>query len=87
MCTITLTYDPEDKQAQQSLAALLSTGLFTQVTSDSLLDPLTDEHDAWLFEDHGDMPLPKDKELFTPEEAYDIIMDDIRKIYEQKYAV
>lgn len=37
--------------------------------------------------DEDELPLPADKELFTPEEAYDIIMDDIRKIYEQKQII
>ena len=38
MCTITLSYNDKDKVAMEKLAALLSSGLFTQVeTGDDLL--------------------------------------------------
>ena len=34
MCTITLTYDPNNALARRKLAALLATGLFSELTPD-----------------------------------------------------
>lgn len=86
MCTVTLSYDSNNAQAQRQLTALLATGLFIQV--DPKENPSIDFNDPWLYEDHGDKPaLPKGKETFTPEEAYEIIMNDIRHIYSEDYAI
>lgn len=80
MCTITLSYDKKDAVAREKLAILLSSGLFTQLDESSDLD--IDYNDPWLYEDHGDLPsLPEGKDSFTPEEAFDLIINDIRKIY------
>jgi len=80
MCTITLSYDKKDAVAREKLAILLSSGLFTQLDESSDLD--IDYNDPWLYEDHGDLPpLPEGKDSFTPEEAFDLIIKDIRKIY------
>lgn len=47
-----------------------------------------DYSDPWLYEDHGDLPqLPEGKESYTPEEVLDIIVKDVRKIYEEGDAV
>lgn len=80
MCTITLSYDKKDAVAREKLAILLSSGLFTQLDESSDLD--IDYNDPWLYEDHGDLPpLPEGKDSFTPEEAFDLIINDIHKIY------
>lgn len=86
MCTVTLSYDENNALARQKLTALLASGLFMQL--DKQNDSGIDNNDPWLYEDHGDLPtLPEGKESFTPEEAYDLIMSDIRKIYAEDYAV
>ena len=58
--------------------------LFDAVSQDLAID----YSDPWLYEDHGDLPpLPAGKETFTPEEVLDIIMKDVRHIYETEDAV
>ena len=82
MCTVQLTYDPNNALAQKSLAALLATGQF-------IADEATQERfsidcsDPWLYEEGGDLPPLPEKESFTPEEVIDIITKDIRRIYEE----
>ena len=84
MYTVTLSYDKNNALAQQQLAALLATGLFEAVKDVEEEFPGLEYSDPWLYEDHGDMPqLPKDKDTFTPEEALEIILDDIRKMYKE----
>ena len=46
-------------------------------------DPDIDFSDHWLYENHGDLPLHEEKETYTPEEVLDLILKDIRKIYEE----
>ncbi len=82
MCTITLTFDPNNVLAQESLAALLATGQFK--TDEATKERFGIDYSApWLYEDHGDFPPLPEKESFTPEEALDIILKDIRQIYEE----
>lgn len=81
MCTVTLSYNPKDAEARRSLASLFSTGRFVLEKGDDSL--LIDYSDPWLYEDHDDLPpLPEGKETFTPEEALELILNDIRGIYE-----
>lgn len=89
MCVVTLSYKKNDALAQQALATLLSTGLFTELNRTDDEEVLSiDETDPWLFEDHGDLPsLPDGKGYFTPEEALDLVLKDIRDIYEVRDAV
>lgn len=92
MCTVTLSYDKKNAQARQQLAALLATGLFTELQLDDHNDvdefPGLDYNDPELWKEDEDMPsLPEDKETLTPEELYKIVMTDIRKIYEEDVAV
>ena len=90
MCTVTLTYDSNNVLAQQEVAKLRATGLFIDIREDKSKEefPGLDYNDPYLWEDHEDMlPLPKGKDTFTPEEAYKIIMADIRKIYDEDDAV
>ena len=77
------------------LAEMLASGLFIfdETTDNSLnrphrdIDSLIDYSDPWLFEEDSDMPpLPECKETFTPEEALEIILKDIRQIYEKEDA-
>ena len=83
MCTITLSYDKNDKIASAKLAALLSTGLFLQLDTQDDLD--IDYSDPSLFEDDPSMPVV-DRDL-TPEELEKLILDDIHSIYHPAYAV
>ena len=90
MCTITLTYDGNNVLAQQEVAKLRSTGLFKEIREVEEEEELPElnYNDPYLWEDHGDLPpLPEGKDTFTPEEAYKIIMADIRKIYDEDDAV
>ena len=43
--------------------------------------------DKSLFEDSDPISLPDEKEFYTPEEAYELVMSDIRSIYFMKDAV
>ena len=76
--------------AQQKLAALLSTGLFSKIDSedDDVADNLAiDYSDPWLYEDHGDvLPIPKDRTL-TIDELEQLVVNDIRNICELRDAV
>lgn len=90
MCTVTLTYDGNNALARQEVAKLRATGLFIDIREDKEEEEFSglDYNDPYLWEDHGDLPqLPEGKETFTPEEAYKIIMADIRKIYDEDDAV
>ena len=40
-----------------------------------------------LFEDSVQTPLPDEKEFYTPEEAYELVMSDVQSIYFMKDAV
>lgn len=90
MCTVTLTYDGNNVLAQQEVAKLRATGLFIDIRERESEEefPGIDYNDPYLWEDHGDLPsLPEGKDTFTPEEAYQIIMADIRKIYDEDDSV
>ncbi|MBQ8127634.1 MAG: hypothetical protein IJ176_04465 [Prevotella sp.] len=89
MCTLTLTYDKNNAEARQALAALLRTGFFTELSSsDDDSAAVIDYSDPWLYEDHGDLPqLPADKESYTPEEALNLILEDVRQIYRDNNAI
>ena len=89
MCTVTLSYDDHDSKARQQIETLLASGMFTVLQTEEQEQgeefPGLDYPDSQLWEDDGDMPpLPEGQESFTPEEAYQIIMSDIRKIYAQQ---
>ena len=83
MCTITLSYDKNDKVASAKLAALLSTGLFLQLDTQDDLD--IDYSDPSLFEDDPSMPVV-DRDM-TPEELRDLLINDLNTIYGIKNAV
>ena len=83
MCTVTLSYDSNNAQAQQQLAALLSTGLFMQIGAEDELD--IDYTDPQLFEDDN-IPLPSDRNL-SLDELEELVVADIREICKMKDAV
>lgn len=81
MCTVTLSYDKKDARARDMLAMIIESGLFYVNDIDSLID----YSDPWLYEDHGDLPpLPQAKETFSLDEFRDILIDDLRDIYNVK---
>ena len=83
MCTVTLSFDKNDKVASEKLAALLGTGLFVQLDSQEELD--IDYSDQSLYEDDPSFP-EIDKDM-TPEELEQLIIEDLHSIYKVEYAV
>lgn len=83
MCTVTLSYNQNDKAAIEKLAALLSTGLFVQLDSQEDLD--IDYSDQSLYEPDPSFP-EIDKDM-TPEELEQLIIEDLHSIYKVGYAV
>ena len=83
MCTVTLSYDANNQLAQQQLQFLLSTGLFTQISTDGELD--IDYSDPQLYEEN-DLPIPSDRNL-SLDELEQMVVADIREICELKDAV
>ena len=80
MCTVTLSYDANNALAQQKLQVLLSTGLFTQISTDNELD--IDYSDTQLYEENS-LPIPPDRNL-SLDELEQLVVTDIRKICEVK---
>ena len=83
MCTVTLSYDKNDKVANAKLVALLSTGLFVQLDTQEDVD--IDYSDPSLYE--VDPALPKIDRDMTPEELEKMIIEDLHSIYKTRYAV
>ena len=46
-----------------------------------------DYTDKSLFEDTGFSQSPLEKDFYTPEEAYELVMSDVKSIYDLKVAV
>ena len=46
-----------------------------------------DYTDKALYEDKGYGQLPVDKEFYTPEEAYELVMSEVKSVYDLKDAV
>ena len=46
-----------------------------------------DYTDKTLYEDDGFESQPLEKEYYTPEEAYELVVSDVKSIYEMKDAV
>lgn len=83
MCTVTLKYDKNNKQARELLATLMASGMFhLDEHDDKAWDNVIDYSDPWLYEDHGNMPsLHENKELLTVEELRDTLLTDLHTIY------
>ena len=73
MCTVTLSYNKNNKIASEKLAALLGTGLFVQLEAHDDLD--IDGTDSSLFE--IDPSLPEINRDLTPAELEQLILEDI----------
>ena len=84
MCTITLSYNENDSVASQNLAALLATGLFTQLDAPKDLD--IDYSNQALYEDDL-VGLPDEKDCYTPEELRTLLISDLNSAYGMKDAV
>ena len=84
MCTITLSYNENDSVANEKLAALLATGLFTQ--QDISLELDIDYSDSSLYEEN-DLMLPEEKDGYTPEELRALLISDLNSIYGMKDAI
>lgn len=83
MCTVTLSFDGNNALAQQQLQILLSSGLFTQISTVDELD--IDDSDPQLYEEES-LPLPYDRNL-SLDELEQLVVTDIREICEMKDAV
>ncbi len=46
-----------------------------------------DYTDKTLYEGKSHEQLPLDKEFYTPEEAYELVMSDVKSIYDLKDAI
>lgn len=46
-----------------------------------------DYTDKSLYEDSGYMQCAEEKDFYTPEEAYESVMNDVKSIYDMKDAV
>ena len=89
MCTVTLSYNQNDVQAQQTLDALLKTGLFTQifvndaqVEIDQLQDmQLNSAEEAALqtFMNGAKQRIPQRNMSLS--EAYQVAMGEIKSLY------
>lgn len=83
MCTVTLSYNKNDKVACEKLDALLNTGLFMQLDSHDGID--IDYTNSSLYE--IDPSLPAINRDLSPQELEELILEDIHSIYVGKYAV
>ncbi len=45
---------------------------------------IIDYSDKSLFEDSQYIPSPDEKDFYTPEEAYELVMSDVRSVYFMK---
>ena len=70
--------------ANQNLAALLATGLFTRLDAPEVLD--VDYSDQSLYEDEL-IALPDGKDSYTPEELRTLLISDLNTLYGVKDAV
>ena len=89
MCTITLSYDQNNIQAQQSLDSLLKTGLFTQLFADMEQKDIDELQDICLdakggialntFMEDAKRRIPQ--RIMSLSEAYQVAMGEIRTLY------
>ncbi len=83
MCTITLSYNENNKVASDKLAALLQTGLFVQIDKQEDLD--VDYADPSLYVDN--VTLPDERESYSPEELREMLVNDLNEIYGTTHAI
>lgn len=46
-----------------------------------------DYSDKFLYEDKGYGQQPLNKDFYTPEEAYELVMSDVKSVYDLKDAI
>lgn len=77
MCTVTLSYNENNKVAAEKLAVLLGTGLFEKLDIEDL--DIADS-DSMMSDDEC-MALSLDKESYTPEELREMLVNDVKEMY------
>ena len=77
MCTVTLSYNENNKVAAEKLAVLLGTGLFEKLDIEDL--DIADS-DSMMSDDEC-MTLSLDKESYTPEELREMLVNDVKEMY------
>ena len=82
MCTVTLSYNENNKVAAEKLAVLLGTGLFEKIDIEDL--DIADT-DSMLSDD--DLALSLDKDNYTPEELREMLISDVKDMYGVKDAI
>lgn len=86
MCKIVLEYNEKDSIANEKLAALLATGLFTQ--HNLPVEPDIDYSDPSLYDYEAELAaLPDGKESYTPEELRALLINDLNSIYGAQDAI
>lgn len=83
MCTVTLSYNENNKVAAEKLAVLLGTGLFEKLEIEDL--DIADS-DSMMSDDEC-MALSLDKESYTPEELREMLVNDVKEMYGVKDAI
>ena len=76
MCTVTLSYNENNKIAAEKLLILLGTGLFEKIDLDDL--DIADNESVLSDED---LALSLDKDCYTPEELREMLISDIKEMY------
>ena len=83
MCTVTLSYNENNKMAAEKLAVLLGTGLFEKVDIEDLDIADTDS----ILSDDEDLALSLNKDSYTPEELREMLISDVKDMYGVKDAI
>lgn len=86
MCTVTLSYNENNKMAAEKLAVLLGTGLFEKVDVEDLDIADTADTDSILSDDE-DLALSLNKDSYTPEELREMLVNDVKEMYGVKDAI
>ena len=86
MCTVTLSYNENNKMAAEKLAVLLGTGLFEKVDVEDLDIADIADTDSILSDDE-DLALSLNKDSYTPEELREMLVNDAKEMYGVKDAI
>ena len=77
MCTVTLSYNENNKVAAEKLAVLLGTGLFKKIDLEDLDIADSDS----MLSDYEALKLSLDRESYTPEELREMLVNDVKEMY------
>ena len=77
MCTVTWSYNENNKVAAEKLAVLHGTGLFKKIDLEDL--DIADS-DSMLSDDEA-LKLSLDRESYTPEELREMLVNDVKEMY------